>query len=33
MGQASGVDGISSSGGNYFDGRHGVEQFPGVPYG
>jgi hypothetical protein len=33
MGQTKGVDGVSSSGDSYFDGRHGVEQFPGVPYG
>ncbi|CAD6194272.1 unnamed protein product [Caenorhabditis auriculariae] len=32
IGQKSGTGGISSSGSSSFDGTHGVETFPGVPY-
>jgi alpha-amylase len=33
IGQASGVNGIKSSGDSSFNGNEGSEQFPGVPYG
>ncbi|CAI5451676.1 unnamed protein product [Caenorhabditis angaria] len=32
IGQKSGSDGVSSSGSSSFDGTHGVQSFPGVPY-
>ena len=32
IGQKKGVNGIGSSGDSDFDGTHGVESFPGVPY-
>ncbi|TKR75722.1 hypothetical protein L596_016974 [Steinernema carpocapsae] len=33
VGQMKGVNGVNSSGSSYFDGRNGIESFPGVPFG